>query len=68
MILNDLPNDHPLRNKPLGEINAKYRWKGASDKVQWRTVQVGSPKLVNFTYNQLGPSWTDSDWWCVDDM
>lgn len=67
-ILNNLPIEHELRNTPLGQINAKYRWKKASDMVQWRTVQVGSPKLVNFTFNQLGSAWTESDWWIVDDM
>jgi len=68
LILNDLPENHPLRNKPLGEINAMYRWKKASEKAQWRTVQVGSPKLVKHTYNELGEAWTKYDWWTADDL
>ena len=68
LILNDLPYNHLARNTPLGEIHAKYRWKGASDKVAWRTVEVGSPKLINKTYNELGESWTKYDWWAIDGM
>ena len=67
-ILNNLPIEHKLRNTPLGEIDAKYRWKKASENAQWRTVKVGAPKLVNFTFNQLGEAWTESDWWMTDDM
>lgn len=66
-ILNDLPEKHPLRNKPLGEINAMYRWKKASEKAQWHTVQVGAPKLVKNTFNELGEAWTKHDWWVTDD-
>lgn len=65
-ILNELPEDHPLRNTPLGQINAKYRWVGDAPSVPWRTVQVGAPKLVGFTFNQLGAAWTDHDIWAVE--
>jgi hypothetical protein len=68
MILNDLPLEHPLRNTPLGEINAKYKWKKASETAPWLEVKVGAPKLATFTYNQLGETWTNSDWWKTDDM
>ena len=64
--LASLPVDHPLRNTPLGEIDAKYKWVGAADKPGFRTVRVGAPKLIGCTYNQLGPSWTDHDIWYVD--
>ena len=66
ILLNDLPKEHHLRNLPLGEIKAKYKWKGASDASPWRTVQRGAPKLVNFTFNELGPSWTEYDLWGVE--
>lgn len=64
VILNDLEKDHPLRNTPLGELKAEYQWKGSITDT-WRSVIVGSPKLVNFTYNQLGTTWTDYDYWRV---
>lgn len=66
IILNDLEKDHPLRNTPLGELKAEYRWKGASETATWRSVIVGAPKLVNFTYNQLGSTWADFDYWRVN--
>jgi hypothetical protein len=68
VILNNLPVEHELRNTPLGEIKAKYKWKKASEKAAPRTVEVGAPKLVKFTFNQLGEAWTSSDWWFIDDM
>jgi hypothetical protein len=68
IFLNTLEPNHILRNTPLGEIKAKYRWKKASDNIAWRTVEVGAPKLVSYTFNQLGPAWTESDWWVTDDM
>jgi hypothetical protein len=67
IILNDLPEEHWLRNTPLGEIKAEYRWKKAIYTAPWRTVEVGAPKLVNFTYNDLGDSWTLFDYWAVKD-
>lgn len=67
IVLADLPHDHPLRNTPLGQINAQYRWIGDAPSVPWRTVQVGAPKLVGSTYNMLGKSWTDNDIWAVED-
>ena len=68
IVLNKLPEEHPLRNIALGEIEAEYRWKHASSNVQWRTVKVGAPKLVDKTYNQLGEAWTNSDWWVTNAM
>lgn len=67
IILNDLPKEHELRNTPLKEINAVYRWKKAMYATPWRSVSVGAPKLVNFTYNDLGDSWTLFDYWAVED-
>lgn len=67
IILNDLDVRHPLRNTPLGEIDAKYKWKRASENVAWRTVQVGAPKIVNSTFNDLGMAWTEWDYWAVDE-
>lgn len=68
VVLNDLNPKNILRNTPLKDINAKYRWKQASESAQWRTVEVGAPKLANKTFNDLGPAWTDSDWWIADVM
>lgn len=63
-ILNTLPEDHPLRNTPLGELNAEYQWVHGNPKL-WRTVRVGAPKLVPFTFNQLGEAWTKWDTWRI---
>ena len=65
--LSNLPKGHVLRNTPLKDIKAKYRWKWAPPSSPWRTVEVGSPKLVNNTYNELGNSWTEFDDWVVDE-
>lgn len=65
ILLADLPHEHKLRNTPLGEIGAEYRWKQDKSDKQWRTVQVGAPKLVKHTYNELGNSWTAFDDWRV---
>lgn len=67
-ILNKLDADHPLRNTPLGELNAEYRWHGASPNAPWRTVKVGAPKLVSFTFNQLGEAWLADDWRVNEDI
>lgn len=64
-ILNNLDPSDPLRNTPLGKLDAHYRWKSAPESAAWRSVRVGAPRLVNFSFNQLGGAWTDSDWWRV---
>ena len=65
ILLADLPNDHKLRSTPLGQLDAKYRWK--ESKGAWRTVKVGAPKLVDCSYNQLGKAWTEFDDWAIED-
>ena len=65
IVLNTLPEDHPLRNTPLGELDAEYRWYKAADTAQWRTVRVGAPKLIPHTFNELGTAWTTWDIWRV---
>jgi hypothetical protein len=65
ILLANLPTDHALRNTPLGELDARYRWKGSTGA--WRTVKQGAPKLMNCTYNELGTSWTLFDDWSVED-
>lgn len=65
IVLNTLPKEHSLRNTPLGELDAEYRWHKAAEAVLWRTVQVGAPKLVGHTFNQLGTAWTTWDIWRV---
>ena len=65
IIINNREPSDKLRNTPLGELNAEYRWKGAPESSPWRSVRLGAPNLVNFSFNQLGNTWTDSDWWRV---
>jgi hypothetical protein len=59
MILNDLPYEHELRNKPLIEIGAKYQIRDS--KV---LAEVTPPYgIAKKTYNQLGDVWTKWDIW-----
>jgi hypothetical protein len=48
-----LPADHPLRNKPMREINATIR--------QASSTQPGKPfaswKIAECTFNELAPFW-----------
>jgi hypothetical protein len=64
IILNDLPHDHELRNKPLCEINAMYRYNGS--KV-WHSIHVLGGIKNTITYNDLAEVWTRHDIWKVDD-
>ena len=59
VILGDLHRDHALRNAPLKDIGAEYRWRGAK---AWKAV-LPSFRIARSTYNDLGSAWTDSDGW-----
>lgn len=63
--LEELPQDHALRNMPLASINAEYRWKKASPATIWRKAADQSKIIQNTTYNQLGETWTKWDDWIV---
>jgi hypothetical protein len=57
--LNDLPQEHPLRNAPLIKIGAFYLARGS--KV-WREI-FPAFGISKFTYNELGEVWTKWDLW-----
>lgn len=59
-MLASLPTDHPLRNTPLVSIRAQSRWKQSTRESDWKSIRP-SWGIAKCTYNQLGPSWTDSD-------
>ena len=59
--LEDLPKDHPYRNKPL--LGAFYKWKGFQKT--WKEVMPTFPIAKN-TYNQLSICWTEHDNWTFD--
>lgn len=61
-ILNDLHRDHPLRNRPLGEIRAECRNRQSTS---WRLVESWGIKKA--TFNQLHPVWTDNNEFRVHD-
>ena len=54
-ILNELPENHALRNLPLGEIGGEYL---AGQPQTWRSLVKF--RIARNTYNQLGPAWTKS--------
>jgi len=59
MILNELPYEHELRNKPLIEIGAQYLIRNS--KV-WATV-TPPYGIAKKTFNELGDVWTKWDVW-----
>ena len=61
-ILNDLSPDHVLRNSPLADIGAEYKWM-ENDCKAWRPVSTGAPKIAKNTYNELGLAWTEHTLW-----
>lgn len=56
MILHLLPSEHPLRNKPLGEIGAECR---NCESTVWRSVATWH--ISKFTFNQLSIAWTHTN-------
>ena len=57
--IDQLPYDHPLRNKPLIEIGAFYRNR---DVKMWREV-FPAFGIAKKTFNELGDVWTKWDVW-----
>ena len=62
VILNKLPEDHPLRNKPLIELKAEYQSK---DSALWYEVRPAF-KIANRSFNQLASAWVQYDIWRVN--
>jgi hypothetical protein len=54
-ILNDLPRDHPDRNRPL--LGGWYRWREAK---LWKEIKP-TFLISRVTFNDLGTTWTDFD-------
>jgi hypothetical protein len=57
--LASLPQEHPLRNTPLVEIDAEYRH---TESKIWRKV-LPTFGIAKKTYNQLAGCWVDYDIW-----
>jgi hypothetical protein len=57
--IDTLPPEHPLRNKPLAEIGARYQQDG------FREVKRVGPKdgIAKATFNKLGSVWTHNTVW-----
>jgi len=53
--LNDLPVNHPDRNRPL--VGCWYRWKNGK---MWKEIKPTFP-IASKTFNELGPTWTEND-------
>lgn len=62
VILNKLPESHPLRNQSLVELKAEYQSK---DSKLWYEVRPAF-KIANRSYNQLANAWTEFDIWRVE--
>lgn len=54
--LNDLPQEHPDRNRPL--VGAFYRWQHF--KKTWKEIMPAF-RIAQCTFNDLAPCWTDND-------
>lgn len=61
--LKELPKEHPLRDRLLGEIKAEYQ---LVDSKMWCEVRP-SFNIAKKTFNQLSPVWTTWDQWRVSD-
>jgi len=62
--LDTLPQDHPLRNIPLCDIGAQYRW----------VYSKGNPRpvlrafgIARNAFNELGQVWTKEYEWYAED-
>jgi hypothetical protein len=58
--LKQLPTEHPLRNTPLGEIQAECR---NILHTRWRPVATW--RIARATFNELDPVWLECDDWRV---
>lgn len=61
LALDQLPPEHPLRNRPLFEIGASYQWCNTKEPHQWHRVTKNST-TANTTYNELGERWVGYRW------
>jgi hypothetical protein len=59
--LKELPEEHPLRNTPLGEIRAEIRH---ILQTRWRSVVTW--KISKNTFNELGSHWLVYNQWRVN--
>jgi hypothetical protein len=59
--LKELPEKHPLRNMPLGEIKAEIRH---ILQTRWRSVAAW--KIAKNTFNELDPAWMECAQWRVN--
>jgi len=70
VLLHTLPADHPLRTAPLGKLDAQCRCVPTMLPDQkpgaWRDVKTWY--IGRCTYNQLGPSWTETSEFRCEDM
>jgi hypothetical protein len=57
--LSQLPIEHPLRNTPLVDIGAHYKYR---DGKVWQEIKA-TYGIAKVTYNQLGEAWTKYDIW-----
>ena len=64
LTLSELPSDHPLRNTPLGQIQAECR---NIHQKRWTPVREWK-HIKNATYNQLGASWIELYEWRVNEI
>lgn len=55
VLLSELPQGHELRTCPLGEVGAECRNKQGKE---WRNVARW--RIAANSYDDLGPSWTDT--------
>lgn len=60
--LNELPEEHPLRNTKLCDLDVFYR--GPSTRA-WQQV-LPSYNISKVTYNELGDVWKENQEWVVD--
>jgi len=51
--LGQLPKEHPLRNKPLGDIRAETHNR---ESCCWSKIRT---QIERLTYNELGHAWVD---------
>jgi hypothetical protein len=62
--LDTLQPDHPLRNAPLCDIGAQYRWVYSKGRPRPVLRAFG---IARNTFNQLGAVWTEQYEWYAED-
>ncbi len=60
--MESLPEDHPMRTKPLGEIGAEF-WNKRRDYGGW--ALASEHRVGGFCYNQLEGNWLVFNHWRV---